>query len=152
MVNKSIEEYVKARVAKMKVLAGTKLGDSVVLSVSTASEGLWPYARLILGEIQQMPNTAIIRRQLGNIPYGLQHLYTQVLLALESGIDDWQLQILQQIFLWMDIEDFMPNWMSTEFLEDRTVAVILQFASSGEPVEEPIPLIRTLCSPVIETY
>lgn len=52
----------------------------------------------------------------------------------------------------MDIEDFMSDWMSTELLEDRTVAVILQFASSGEPVEEPIPVICTLCSPVIETY
>lgn len=71
VVNKSIEGYVKARVAKMKVLAGTKLGDSVMLSVSAASEGLWLYACLILDEIQQMPNTAIIRRQLGNIPRGL---------------------------------------------------------------------------------
>lgn len=149
-----VERYVESRASKVKLLAGTDLGLTVTPAVSLASDGLWLYARLICDEIQHLPNAAMIQRQLLNLPRGLKECYTQALRSQEPSFFHWEITLSQQLFLWIDTEDFMPAWAITDgdFFEGSVSSIVLQFGSLGETVKDPVSLIRKLCSPLVEVY
>ena len=147
----SIRTYVLQWVSSMRVLSSERLQQLVANKVYSAAQGLWLYAQLILDEIQHLTNTTMIQHQLRNIPRGLKQLYTQILMSLASTIDDWQLSDAQQIFLWVDIEDFVLSSME----DSPQLAVLetaLQYVSMGESVQDPIPLIRRLGGHIVDVY
>ena len=147
----SIRAYALERVSHLRVLSSVRLQQSAADEVCNAAQGLWLYARLILDEIEHLPNITMIQRQLQNIPRGLQQLYTQILTTLASTIDDWQLEVARQIFLWVDIQEFCliveDDSLSLGILEKA-----LQYVSMGEPVHEPIALIRKLGSHMVDVF
>ncbi|MCJ1312013.1 hypothetical protein MMC25_005687 [Agyrium rufum] len=138
-----IDAYVQKRVSNMRVLTSTEMREAVVREVYDAAQGLWLYARLILDEIQSLPNVTMIRHQLQNIPRGLQQLYTQILTTLVSRLDEWQLQVAQQIFLWVDMNEFMLIGGQYS-IKLSVLETALQHISMGEPVHDPISLVRKL--------
>ena len=147
----SIRAYALQRVSNMRVLSSKRLQRSVADEVCSAAQGLWLYARLMLDEIQHLPNIAMIQHQLRNIPRGLQQLYTQILITLASTVDDWQLSVAQQIFLWVDISDFML-FASEDSLLLAVLEIALQYVSMGGPVHDSIPLIRRLGGHMVDVF
>ena len=147
----SIRAYALQRASNMRVLSSQGLQQLVANEVCSAAQGLWLYARLILDEIQHLPNITMIQHQLQNIPRGLQQLYTQILITLASKIDNWQLGVAQQIFLWVDISDFMLV-VPEDSLSLAVLETALQYVSMGEPVHDPIPLIHRLGGHMVDVF
>ena len=147
----SIRAYALQRLSSVKILSDQGLHQWAAEQVCSAARGLWLYARLLLDEIQYLPNISMIQHQLRNIPRGLQQLYTQILTTLASTLNDWQLAVAQQIFLWIDISKFVLNG-ATESLSLDVLEIVLQYVSMGEPVHDPIPLIRKLGSHLVDTF
>lgn len=146
-----IRTYALQRVSNMRVLSNQRLQQSTADEVCGAAQGLWLYAQLILDEIKHLPNLTMIQHQLRNIPRGLQQLYSQILTTLASTIDDWQLALAQQIFLWVDINDFVLITME-DSLPLALLETALQYVSMGEPVHDSIPLIRRLGGHMVDVF
>ena len=147
----SIRAYAMQRLSKIKPLSGEKVQQWATNQICSAAQGLWLYARLMLDEIQQLPNLAMIRQKLQNIPRGLQQLYTQILTTLVSTVNDWQLAVAQQIFLWVDIGDFVLGGRIASFPLD-ILEFTLQYVSMGEPVHDSISLIRSLGAHLVDVF
>ena len=93
----------------------------------------------------------MIEHQLQNIPRGLQELYTQILNTMIGNLNEWELQVVQQLFLWIDINDYARahQW---ESLSLRSLEMALQHVSMGEPVHDSIPLTRKLGSHMVDVF
>ena len=129
LVRKPIHDYVVGRVSKMNQLVGTTLASEVVTRVSLASEGLWLYARLVLDEIQQASGPPEVRALLQHLPRGLKRLYSSILSSSTERLSEWQFRIAQQVFLWLDMGDYLPPWLfcNNDLLEDSVLSLILAF-------------------------
>ena len=147
----SIQAYALQRLSNVKVLSEKGLQGWAADQVCGAARGLWLYARLMIDEIQHLPNISMIQHQLQNIPRGLQQLYTQILATLASTVDDWQLAVAQQIFLWIDISKFVLVGYSESLALD-ILETALQYVSMGEPVHNPISLIRKLGGNLVDVF
>jgi hypothetical protein len=106
-VESSISEYIKERVSSCKHISRTGLGSKVHLKVTQAAAGLWLSARLMMDEIQRLPSPQSIARQLQDIPIGIAQLYQQMFSTMERSFSPLQLRLSQQIFLWIDMADFV---------------------------------------------
>ena len=148
-VDTLIGKYIEHRVLQMKRLSGSALSMMIVDRISGAADGLWLYARLMLDEIEKLPSAALIERHLGNVPHGLTQLYTQILHSKESTFSDIDLKFAQQIFLWLDLGDYLPAFIHTDSLTYDTLSLVLQQVNFGQPVFDPINLLSTLCSPLV---
>jgi len=148
---KPIRQYVSHRVLRMKTLHDDGLDQVVVRHVSREADGLWLYARLMLDEIESLLSAALVRRHLQSIPHGLTQLYTQILRSKESTFTATDLTFAQQIYLWLDVNDYIPVFLSSiDCMTYDTLSLVLQKVNFGEPVFNPIGLVSTLCSPLIE--
>jgi hypothetical protein len=145
-----IWKYVAERVAKCKHIRGTEIGVRVQAKVASAAAGLWLYARLIMDEIQRLPSATSIEQQLQNIPNGLAQLYQQIFATIEKSFSPLQLRLSQQVFLWVDISDFVQ--VGRYYLDRELLDIVFQAGNSGEEVFDSIDLARQLCSPLIELY
>lgn len=146
-----IRAYAWQRVSKMPVLSCDKDQEAVVNEVCEAAEGLWLYARLMLNEIQHLPNLAMIQHQLQNIPRGLQELYTQILTTLASTLSEWELRVAQQLFLWIDVNDFarVGRWTS---LSMDALEKTFEQVSMGGPIHDPTLLVRKIGSNMVDCF
>lgn len=146
-----IEAYITKRVYDNINLRGSDLGRRVIDKVSSAADGLWLYARLMMDEIARMASSALIERQLQAVPLGLTQVYTQILRSSEQNFSQEQIKFAQQIFLWLDVDDDLPNFLyiGNKGLSFRTLSLILQYVNFGQPVFDPIALRRELCSPLV---
>ena len=147
----SIRAYALQRLSNVRPLADEKSQQWAADQICTAAQGLWLYARLMIDEIQRLPNLAMIRQKLRDIPRGLQQLYTQILTTLVSTIDDWQLAVAQQIFLWVDISVYVLGGRVGSF-PLNILEFALQYVSMGEPVHDPIPLVRSLGAHLVDVF
>jgi hypothetical protein len=147
-----IESYISKRVNANANLRGSQLGNRVVSEVTNAADGLWLFARLMMDEIERLASGKMVERQLQTIPHGLTQIYTQIFRTSEEHFSMEQIKFAQQIFLWLDVKDYLPNFLYTgyEGLSFSTLSLILMFANSGEPVFNPIALTREICSPLIK--
>lgn len=152
LVWRPIHDYVVGRVFRMSQLVGTALASEVVARVSLASEGLWLYARLVLDEIQQASGPPEVRALLQHLPRGLKQLYSSILSSSTERLSEWQFRIAQQVFLWLDVRDYLPPWLfcNDDLLEDSVLSLILAFTNDGEEVFNPSDLIRKLCFPLVD--
>ncbi|KAH0552836.1 hypothetical protein GP486_006963 [Trichoglossum hirsutum] len=143
-------KYVEERVAKCKQICGTNIGVRVHAKVAVAAAGLWLYARLMMDEIQRLPSPASIERQLQSIPDGLAELYRQIFATMEESLSPLQLSLSQQVFLWVDMSEFVQ--IGRDFLDRELLDIVIQAGNSGEEVFDCFDLARQLCSPLIELY
>lgn len=118
------------------------------MKVAQASAGLWLSARLIMDEIQRLPSRASIQRQLQHIPIGIVQLYQQIFLTMEKSYSPLELKLSQQVFLWIDMADFVRVGRGS--LDRELLGLIFQAENDGEEVFDSIDLARQLCSPLIE--
>ena len=148
MVESLVFEYIEGRVSGCKHLINTPLGSEVRLKVTRAAAGLWLSARLIMDEIQRLPSPASIARQLQNIPVGIVQLYQQIFSTMEKSFSPQQLRLSQQVFLWIDMADFVR--VGRNHLDRKLLDLIFQAENGGDAVFDSIDLARQLCSPLIE--
>jgi nucleoside-triphosphatase THEP1 len=146
-VARPIFDYVRDRVSKNKYINGTTLGFEVLDKVSSAAGGSWLYARLMMDEIQRLPTPASVQRQLDNIPNGLAQVYMQIFATMEQSMSPLELRLSQQIFLWIDLSDFVL--VGRDALDREVLDLVLQAENSGEEVFDSLDLARQLCSPLI---
>lgn len=147
-VESLVSEYIEQRVSKCKHISGTTLGFEVHLRVTQAAAGLWLSARLMMDEIQRLPSPQSIARQLQDIPVGIAQLYQQIFTTMERSFSPLQLRLSQQVFLWIDMADFVQ--VGRKSLDRRLLDLVFQAENGGEKVFDSIDLARLLCSPLIE--
>ena len=145
-----IRRYVDQRVGRMKGLSHDGLDKMVIHEVSDAADGLWLYARLMLDEIEKLPSAALIKYHLERLPHGLTQLYTQILRSKESSFTGFDLLFAQQIYLWLDVSDYMPSFLQMDYLAYDVLSLILAKVNFGQPLFDPISLVSKLCSSLIE--
>ena len=149
--NQPIQRYVQDRVLHVKTLSDPALAMTVVRRVSRAADGLWLFARLMLDEIESLPSAEHVQRHLRNVPHGLTQLYTHILATRECTFTNVELKFAQQIYLWLDVSDYIPSFLSyVDCLTYNTLSCILQFVNFGQPVFDPIDLVSRLCSPLVK--
>jgi hypothetical protein len=147
-VESLISEYVEERVSRCKHISRAGLGFEVHLKVTQAAAGLWLSARLMMDEIQRLPSPQSIARQLQDIPIGIAQLYQQIFSTMGRSFSPLQLRLSQQIFLWIDMTDFVR--IGRESLDRKLLNLVFQAENGGEEVFDSIDLARLLCSPLIE--
>jgi hypothetical protein len=150
----SINAYVQKKVLEMRFLTGTGLATELISAISSAADGLWLYARLILDEIRQAASALEVRRLLERLPGNLRELYTSILTSSEARFSELQVRIAQEIFVWIDGADYMPWWHfhSNDIMEDNVLTLLVTFANGGETVFDAVTLIQKLCFPLVDVF
>ncbi|KAL4963149.1 uncharacterized protein BDV14DRAFT_202189 [Aspergillus stella-maris] len=146
-VRQPVRSYIQERVTQLRHIRDTPLGEQVLKEVTAATDGSWLYARLILDEIGRSPSPASVARQLQNIPTGLVDLYRTIFTTVENALTASELVLAQQLFIWIDMKDFVLVGRGT--LDKEILDVVFQAANSGEEVFNSIDLAQRLSSPLI---
>lgn len=147
LVQQPIATYIKQRVSECQHINSTALGQQVFTEICAAADGSWLYARLMLDEIERLPSAALVTRQLRNIPNSLMELYQTIFVAMGKAVTQLELRLAQQLFLWIDMVDFVL--VGKAALDRQILDVVFQAANSGEEVFDSVALARKLCSPLI---
>ncbi|KAL4973635.1 hypothetical protein BDW66DRAFT_168453 [Aspergillus desertorum] len=121
-VRRPVATYVAARVRRIQHIKATPLGEQIIQEISVAADGSWLYARLMIDEIQRLP-------------------------TVEKALSPVELTLAQQLFLWIDMRDFVQ--VGRGELDREILDIVFQAATSGEGVFDSIELAKTLCSPLI---
>ena len=152
--SKYVHEYVKQRVQRIAPVANTDLENQVVRQISESSDGLWLYARLMLNEVERAPSEERIKRRLTSLPHGLSDLYTQILQSCEARMTDDHRQFAKYLFIWLDVNDYMPEFLSDKYdrLPYHMLQLIFRFVNGGKDVFNAAALVRELGAPLIEVH
>lgn len=149
-----IHEYVKQRVQRMAPIANTDLETQVVRQISESSDGLWLYARLMVDEVERAPSEERVKRRLISLPLGLSDLYAQALRSCGARMTDDHRQFAKYLYIWLDVSDYMPTFLSDNFdrLQYRMLQLIFRFVNGGNEVFNAAALARELGAPLIEIH
>lgn len=146
-VRQPIVAYIRKRISLSENIHSTSLGEEVFERLCAAADGSWLYARLMLDEIERLPSATSVARQLYNIPNGLMQLYQSIFVGMGSALTPLELRLSQELFLWVDMMDFVVVGRSK--LDQEVLEIVFQAANSGEKVFDSISLAKRLCSPLI---
>ena len=150
----SIDVYVKERLIDISSLGVHRQSKEVAESILKAVGGLWLFARLLLDELHHAPTLDEAQRQISGLPNGLRSLYSSILLTKEKTFSEVQLKMAQELFLWIDKTEYMPDslrWSGdSDIPEDETICAILQVATSSMQLFNPSKIVRQLASPLLE--
>ena len=153
MTEKPIEVYVAHQIAACDNLSELWLREKVLNKVLDKAEGLWLFAKLMTDAVIELPSIAAIERQLNHLPRDLSEMYFQILERHADALLPWQFQWAEQLFLWIDTEDYF--WLDTgesvgqSKIDGDMVRVIFQAAGNGELPLNPLNTAKTLGGPMI---
>jgi hypothetical protein len=149
-----IDKYIRARVELNPILGSSMMAPGVAASVSKAADGLWLYARLMMDDIDRSPSDGQVLKQMKVLPKGFTELYTRILETNEKSFTSIELKFAQQLYLWLDVGDYMPGFISgiNELLCFPILKLVLQYANDGEPVFDPIATAHKFSGSLIEVY
>ncbi|MCJ1405626.1 hypothetical protein MMC11_008854, partial [Xylographa trunciseda] len=153
MTQKPITDYVARKIAECDNISQSWLRETVLSRVLDKSEGLWLFAKLMTDAVTELPTVAAIERQLQNLPSDLSVMYYQILERHADALAPWQLQWAQQLFLWIDSEDYF--WLDhgesvgRSKIDADVVRVIFQAAGNGELPLNPLNIAKTLGGPMV---
>ncbi|OTB19248.1 hypothetical protein K445DRAFT_314130 [Daldinia sp. EC12] len=152
--NASVNSYILSRVQKNPIIRDTKVGALVADYVTSATRGLWLYARLMMDDIDRLPSVGQIQKQLSVLPKGFTELYTQIIRTTEANYNAIELKLAQQLHLWVDTADYLPSFLVLR--DDRlgygTLELIFQYANDGEVVHDPTAQASRVSGPLIEVF
>ncbi|KAI0853403.1 hypothetical protein F5Y00DRAFT_270584 [Daldinia vernicosa] len=152
--NASVNSYILSRVQKNPIIRDTKVGALVADYVTSATRGLWLYARLMMDDIDRLPSVGQIQKQLSVLPRGFTELYTQIIRTTEANYNAIELKLAQQLHLWVDTADYLPRFLVLR--DDRigygTLELIFQYANDGEIVHDPAVQASRVSGPLIEVF
>ena len=149
-----IHEYIQRRVRKIETVANTDIETIIVTQISQRSDGLWLYARLMIDEIERAPSKAIVEKRLDSLPRGLFNLYNQIVQSSETRMSEDQRNFAKYLYVWLDVNDYMPDFLSENFdrLPYCTLQLIFRFVNGGSEVYNAVSLVRELGTPLIEVH
>lgn len=147
-------EYTKQCVHKIPHLADSDLGTSVISRVTEGAEGLWLYARLMMDEIANAPSRELVDQYLQSLPRGLAGVYTRIMQTHEMQMTEDERQFARHLFLWLDISDVLPNFLSCEYdrLPNCIIELVFRYVNKGNPVFDATALARKLGAPLIQVH
>jgi hypothetical protein len=148
-----VDAYVCKRLSEMQIFRNRELRTRTADSISKASDGLWLFSRLLLDEIEHAPSIGEINRKINSVPSGMIQLYSSIITAKGSRQTDLQTKMAQQLYLWVDTSEYVPEWLwknSGDYLEDDMVENLLQFASSSREIFNPFKVVQELCAPLVQ--
>ena len=149
-----LDTYIYERLSKMRVFRSLDLRTRTADSISKASDGLWLFSRLLLDEIEQAPSFGEINRKINSVPSGMIQLYSSIVTAKATRQTDLQIKMAQQLYLWVDTSEYIPEWLWKEtggdHLEDDMIENLLHFACSSDEVFNPFQVVQELCAPLIQ--
>ncbi|KAI1375324.1 hypothetical protein F4677DRAFT_446406 [Hypoxylon crocopeplum] len=150
----SIKQYIMTRVQRNPVIRNTYVGRQIASSVTAAASGLWLYARLMMDDIDKLPSVGQIGKQLRVLPRGFTELYTQIIRTSETNFGPVELKLAQQLHLWIDTADYLPNFLVLEDdrLNYQMLELIFQYANDGEPVFDPARQASRVSGPLIDIF
>ncbi len=150
----SIDSFVKEQLAGIKSLGEYRHNEKLVESISNAGGGLWLFARVLLNELRHAPSWGEVQRQISGLPHGMRRLYSSILTTKEMTFSDVQLKMAQELFLWIDTTEYIPEWLrwdsNGDCLEDEAICAILSVATSSTQLFNPTKLVKHLASPLLE--
>lgn len=150
----SIEYYVKQRLANISSFGGFRHDNGLAESISHSADGLWPVARVPLDVINHAPSLGEVHRQISGLPHELRSLYSSILTTKEMTFSEVQMRMAQEIFLWINTTEYMPEWhcrdSNADCLEDETICSILTVATGTAQLFNPPKLVGDLASPLLE--
>jgi hypothetical protein len=150
----SIQAYVKERLAEISALRDHRQGSQLAESISNTAGGLWLFARLVLDELHCAPSLGEVQRKIYGLPHGLKSLYSSILSTKEKTFSEVQLKMAQELYLWIDTTEYLPEWLRwdgcSDALEDEAICNILNFATASKQLFHPSKLVRQLASPLLE--
>jgi len=150
----SIESYVKKRLCEIKSLGEHRHDNQLAQSISNAADGLWLVARLLIDELHLAPSLGEVQRQISGLPHGLRSLYSSILTAKEKTFSVVQVAMAQELFLWVDASDYVPEslrWFDkSDCLGDETICALLNVATASRQLFNPPELVKQLASPLLE--
>ncbi|OKO89667.1 Vegetative incompatibility protein HET-E-1 [Penicillium subrubescens] len=149
-----IREYTERRVHKIPHLADSDLGTSVVSRVTEGAEGLWLYARLMMDEIANAPSRELVDQYLQSLPRDLAGVYTRIMQTREMQMTEDERQFAGHLFLWLDISNVLPGFLSCEYdrLPYCILELVFRYVNKGNPVFDAVALARKLGAPLIQVH
>lgn len=119
-----------------------------------ATSASWLSARLLLDELRQISSWESVRKRFSESLQGLNHLYSLILTEREAGFSEMELRMAQELFLWVDKSEYIPEWLrwrgQEEVLDDEMISAILGFASASNELYDPATVIERVASPLLE--
>jgi DNA polymerase III delta prime subunit len=149
-----VREYTGQRVQRIPYLADSDLGTSVISRVTEGAEGLWLYARLMMDEISNAASRELVDQYLQSLPRGLFEVYTRILQTHEMQMNEDERQFARHLFLWLDISDVLPEFLSCEYdrLPHCILELVFRYVNKGNPVFDAVALARKLAAPLIQVH
>ncbi|KAL9600505.1 MAG: hypothetical protein Q9219_003156 [cf. Caloplaca sp. 3 TL-2023] len=149
-----IHEYIQRRARNIPMVANTEDEAKIVTRISKASDGLWLYARLMIDEVERAPSKESIERCLSSLPHGLFDLYTQIVHSCETRMTEDQRKFAKHLYIWLDVNDYMPDFLSENFdrLPYNTLQLIFRFVNGGNDVHDAASLAQELGKPLIAAH
>ncbi|KAJ5905138.1 uncharacterized protein N7473_002054 [Penicillium subrubescens] len=150
--NVQIRAYAETRVQKMVHIANTDLSLRVVNRTTEQADGLWQYARLLLGEIERAPSREVVESKLDSLPNGSEELYTHILCAKEATMTDAEKVFARYMFLCADISNYMPDFLAqmTDIIQQGMLDLVFCYANGGNMPFDVPSLAERLGAPLIE--
>lgn len=150
----AIESYVSERLSAISTLRGLGQDNEIAQSIIDAADGLWLFARLLLDELQHAPSLGEVQRQICGLPHGLRSLYSSILRTKEKGFSDMQLRMAQELYLWIDETEYLPDWARwggyNDILDGETICSLLNIVIGSKQLLHPPKLVKQLTSPLLE--
>ncbi|KAI0150064.1 hypothetical protein F4776DRAFT_604316 [Hypoxylon sp. NC0597] len=152
--NDSIKQYIHTRVQSNPIICDTDTAKQVQDYVASAAKGLWLYARLMMDDIDRLPSIGQIQKQLNALPKGFTELYTQIIKTTEASFNPIELKLAQQLHLWVDTADYLPNFLilADDRLGYSMLELIFQYANDGEVVHDPAGQASRVAGPLIDVF
>lgn len=154
MTGTPIQRYLSQRLSEWHALPDRRLKNAIFEAIDRSAKGLWLYAKLMIDDVTKLPSVRAIERQLQQLPTGLPEMYFQILERHADSLLPWQFEWAQQLFLWVDTEDFY--WLlekeETQSVDTSVLSVIFQAVNvDGDPPIDPLDIAQILGGPMMET-
>jgi hypothetical protein len=154
MTETPIQRYLTKRLSEWHTLHDQSLKRAIFEGANCSAEGLWLYAKLMIDAVTELPSIRAIERQLQQLPAGLPEMYFQILERHADRLLPWQFEWAQQLFLWVDTEDYY--WLlgkgQMQSVDTSVLSVIFQAVNvDGDPPIDPLGVAKILGGPMMET-
>ncbi|KAI9689477.1 MAG: hypothetical protein M1822_010128 [Bathelium mastoideum] len=147
-----IKKYTWQRVQALQANFDQDLRSQVIDKVSDGADGIWLFASLMLDEVEKAPSKERVIQRLTSIPSEISGLYHDILQSRERHATQDQQEFASQLFLWLDIRDYLPEFLADDFdrLPYYILRLIFRFVNGGGEVFDAAKLAKALGAPLIE--
>lgn len=97
LLNRDIEALIDHEISKSEILSLPALREDVYQTLSTKSEGMFLWVRLMIDDPRKSSSRSELRKKLANLPRGLEEAYRLIYPRLTQELDDSELRLAQHV-------------------------------------------------------